>query len=595
MPQVPGLTPTVQPEGYAPEVNLPVPVDAFGGAIGHALEGLGNQVEQSSDRIWARAMEMQGLKNETEAKEADAKYMMQSGVMHADFVNKEGLNAGPEALKKHIQDLQDLRVGIRGTLSNPAAQRMYDGSSLGFMGRNIFNAAGHSGQQMKVAANNAASSRIDLATTSMGDSPTDPIAVGRGRAVIRSEVDRQGELNGWAPEQIEATKAQKLSVATAHQITNIAKNNALGAQSMLDDAVQNKAIRPEEAEKVQATVTTQTRLQGSRIVSDTVLGDRRQGEEENVPAQEYIDRGMKLIDTDPRFKSAAKNDPLFKDFARERLTTDYNRQHAIETDADNMNVRTIGQAMMKANQEGSRPTTVEELLTIDPNVGPAWDSISRNPRLQQSFLRTLEHNATQPHIPVTPENLRQYHAAIGRADGGTQEQQAEFMAHDWANEKDLTYSQRSQLMSEQQRKQTAAAKNVDADPRVGRAMGLLQQETFNAEISKSKSPDDYFAFRGALQSELMQFQQDNKRAPKPEEVIEMGKNLIKAQTIKGAGWFGMSADVPVYKLPITDEEKAPVVQDYTNKFGRPPNAATVERIIRAQHYNKYYSGTQGSK
>src|SRR6185312_13570799 len=138
MPQVPGLAPTAEPSGYASEVNLPVPVDAFGGALGHALEGLGGQVEKASNEIWHQAMAIQGLHNETEAKEADAQYMMKSGLLHADFINREGLNAGPDALKKHIQELQDLRVNIRNGLSNPAAQRMYDASSIGFMGRNIF-------------------------------------------------------------------------------------------------------------------------------------------------------------------------------------------------------------------------------------------------------------------------------------------------------------------------------------------------------------------------------------------------------------------------------------------------------------------------
>src|SRR6266436_4354778 len=223
MPTVPGLTPTAQPSALAPEVNLPVPVDAFGGAIGHALEGLGGQVEQASDRIWQRAMEMQGLKNETEAKEADAQYMMKSGIMHADFVNKEGLNAGPEALQKHIQELQDLRVSIRGGLSNPAAQRMYDGSSLGFMGRNIFNAAGHSGQQMKVAANGASDARIALAKTSIGDNPDDDINVARMQRVIESEVDAKGSSSrgGWSSEQIEATKQSEVSEAIAHRILGI--------------------------------------------------------------------------------------------------------------------------------------------------------------------------------------------------------------------------------------------------------------------------------------------------------------------------------------------------------------------------------------
>jgi len=42
-----------------------------------------------------------------------------------------------------------------GVSSNPMAQKMFDGSSLSFMGRTIFNAAGHAAQQTKVAANNA--------------------------------------------------------------------------------------------------------------------------------------------------------------------------------------------------------------------------------------------------------------------------------------------------------------------------------------------------------------------------------------------------------------------------------------------------------
>ena len=46
MVQVPGLVPDQTPSlGGSPEVSLGVPTDAFGGAVGHALSGLGHDIE----------------------------------------------------------------------------------------------------------------------------------------------------------------------------------------------------------------------------------------------------------------------------------------------------------------------------------------------------------------------------------------------------------------------------------------------------------------------------------------------------------------------------------------------------------------------
>jgi len=114
---------------------------------------------------------------------------------------------------------------------------------------------------------------------------------------------------------------------------------------------------------------------------------------------------------------------------------------------------------------------------------------------------------------------------------------------------------------------------------------------FNAGITKTGSPDNYHSLRGALQSELIQYQSDNKKMPEPENILEMGKNLIKSQTIKGGGWFGFDINMPVYQIPITNEDKAPIVKDYTAKFGKPPSDAMVERIVRAQRYKQFYGGS----
>src|SRR5712671_2179119 len=293
MPQVPGLVPTEAPSlGGAPNINVPVPTDAFGGAVGHALSTLGQDISGAGDKIWQQAMNMQALQNETEAKGADADYMMKAGMKHAEFNAKEGNNASPQALEAHIKELQDLRVQTRSGLSNPMAQKMFDGSSLSFMGRTIFNAAGHAAQQSKVAANNASTARVAATQEAISASPIDEVTFQRGKRAIESEVEAQGRNSGWAPEQTEETSKQKVSETIAKRTASLARTDAIGAQKMYEQSAQSKVLLPMDALKVQATIQTQYRQQGSRIIADQVLGKLREGNDDGDKAlSDYISEG----------------------------------------------------------------------------------------------------------------------------------------------------------------------------------------------------------------------------------------------------------------------------------------------------------------
>src|SRR5258706_6812573 len=103
MPQVPGLTPTAVPGATLPEVNLPVPTDAFGGAVGQALQHMGVDIDQAGNKIWERAVQMQDIQNRTEVDNADSEFIKQTALAHATFNAQVGGNAGPEALAAHIQ------------------------------------------------------------------------------------------------------------------------------------------------------------------------------------------------------------------------------------------------------------------------------------------------------------------------------------------------------------------------------------------------------------------------------------------------------------------------------------------------------------
>jgi len=130
MPTVPGLTPDQVPSPQGtPEVSVSTPIEAFGGAVAHAISGLGGAVEQSSDKIWQRATEFQDLQNRAEVDKADAAYMEKAGLLHAQFSARQGQDA-VQAFPKYIQDLKDERERIGGTLTNQMTQKMYDSQTL---------------------------------------------------------------------------------------------------------------------------------------------------------------------------------------------------------------------------------------------------------------------------------------------------------------------------------------------------------------------------------------------------------------------------------------------------------------------------------
>src|SRR5882757_5244892 len=73
-----------------PAVHVDAPIGAFGGGVAQATEVLGKQVDASGDMLFTRALELQKLKNDSEAKEADASYMEKAGLLHAEYGSLAG-------------------------------------------------------------------------------------------------------------------------------------------------------------------------------------------------------------------------------------------------------------------------------------------------------------------------------------------------------------------------------------------------------------------------------------------------------------------------------------------------------------------------
>jgi len=590
-PQAPDLLPSVAPStsGVAgPSVN--VPVDAFGGAVGHALQGLGQAVEGASDKIWQRAVEIQNLNNETEAKTADADYMMKAGMEHANFSALTGTQAR-DAFPGYMKKLQDMRTEARSGLSNPMAQKMFDASSLSVMGRTIFNGAGHAAQQAKVAANGASQARIDQMSDGIGAAPTDQLTYERYTRGIAAETRSQGQQNGWEPDQTNETVKQNISTAVAKRVVGLAKTDAIGAQAMFDRATKSGDLLPVMADKVQATVQTNFRQQGSRIISDRVMAGRNSGDEPERTEQEYVNEGLKAAEEIA--KKTGINDPLFPDFVKQRIMTDYGLRKRVERDTDNQNVLTIGKAMLKASQDGNVPTNIEQLKAIDPSVSPALDALSGRPDKVQGIMKQLERNANgENRVPPTTQNLQLTHQYVGQANSSDNEERVSFLAKDFASEPTLTVSQKNKLMN----LQDSMRKQSQDDPRVARAMSLLGPDLNSAGITRgtagSADRESYYQFVGGLQDALELYQGEHPgKVPSSEEVRSMGAQLMQEHATGRRGWmFFNSEKAPTYQLPVSDADADRIrnLGIWRDRNIAAPTDAMIQRYYHAEKFKELF-------
>lgn len=227
--------PTVSPYADLPRpIHIETPPAAFGVNIGQAIEGVGKQVEQGGNELFQRAVALQELRNETEAKEADARYMIDIGQRHAQFSSLEGKNA-VDGYPKYVSDVQEMRQKYRAGLSNDQARRMFDSSSLSVMSRTVFNGAGHAAMQNKSWANGAADARIQAAAANAATNYKDEGAFQDALKTNYDETATKAQLHGWASEQFSDELNKENAKLYAKKIDGWRKYDPFAAGKYMED------------------------------------------------------------------------------------------------------------------------------------------------------------------------------------------------------------------------------------------------------------------------------------------------------------------------------------------------------------------------
>lgn len=249
-------------------VRVQTPSEAFGANVGRAIEHLGEVGQRASNELFNRAVALQEVNNETEANEGKAKFIMEAGKLHGEYMASLGTNA-PKSLDAHIADLNNLRTSIRDGLSNSSVRRKYDAESLGFMARNVFSASGHAASEGKKAAVNAARAVTDSITDNVVSNHDDKATEEEIRAITKS-VNNEADISGWSDEERQHKIAKAISTKLSRKIEDIAKDDPWKARELLEDYKAKGRIQGPEYNHAKNVVRSQFHTITPRNISDPV-------------------------------------------------------------------------------------------------------------------------------------------------------------------------------------------------------------------------------------------------------------------------------------------------------------------------------------
>lgn len=541
-----------------PEINPRIPQAAFGGEVAQAASGFGKVAQHVGDEIFTRAIALQNLANESEAKEQAAAYQIKSGELHAEYQSLQGKQA-VDGYKPYVQKLSALRHQMRDGLSTSMSQKMFDGDSLGTMGRSVFNGAGHAATQNKIYAMGASASKV-AALTDDAFHDTSEAALVTGKRAIETEIrGTQAPIAGWSPEQTDEKVKEKQSELVTKRLLGVARTDPFKAAAMLDENKDN--LTASDYLKVDNTVRAQGRAVGSVNIANEIY-ERGKGTDIE-PA-----KSLSVMESEARAEAKKRDpaDPLLETHTVAALRGQYNQDLYAKKQEYWQNEQTIAGAIGKGVKN-------EQELRADPVVAAAIDALPKDKRLNIP-ARINSYNAARDKV-ANEETMR---TLIGMSNNDVEG----FLNIDPYTQKGLNQQQMNQVAARQAKLKASQAQ----DPRVDRAIGWMrgsmgaQMEALGVFRRTTSNKDDYDHMTGTVQSALDLWQESHNKPPTNKEFLEQIAPQVLMQrsepgTVFGSFWPNKK---PFFNQTVPDEFATQAKADVIAKGGLEP---TPEQIYKA--------------
>lgn len=575
MPQVPyqNFT-TAQPSSTGtPNVNVSTPAAAFGGNVAEAISGLGHSISHVGDELFTRAIALQQLQNETDAKDADSKYMIKAGELHANYSALQGQDA-VKAYPQYSKDLEQSRKDIRNGLGNAQAQKMYDSQSLGTMGRSIFNGAGHAATQQRLWSINTAKAQIDLDAKTVEDNPQDDVLFQNKLNRVRQNANQLSDLQGLGQDspQSKDLTLKASSQLWAQRIVGLSRTAPFEAAKMLDEH-KTKLTGP-DYQKVDNTVRSTARAVGSVNIANDVYNAGQSTDEKPSKSLKEME-----TEVEAKAKEQSPDDPILAQHAIAALRGKYNQAKYADKQADWENSQIVESAIING-------TTDIQQLRADPKVAAAIDALPANKQLAIPG-QINRYNSQRD----TVTNQESYLRLKGMSNNDVEQ----FLNTDLTKEKLNQHDIRT--LMEQQRKLKSMP---SADPRVSRAINQIktslgsQMEALGIYSRTGNNKEDYDHFTGAVQSALDVWQEAHGKPATYKDVTEtIGPQVIQQRAEPGVIWG--TNKKPFYNQTVPENFKETVKADVIAKGGVEPTEEQVYRAYIRTQFIKLYGKKEKSE
>lgn len=573
MPQVPySPVPNVEPtQGGPGSISVPTPVEAFGGATAKAVQGLGAELGHVGDEIFKRAIAIQQLNNEADANNASTDYMIQAGELHAKY----GALQGQEAVKAYpdyVRNLSDLRSTIRGNLTNPMAQKMYDAESRSMMARTIFNGAGHAATQQRESVLSAATAKQEVLRKTVEDNPDDEASFDAAIAENHQSAAQRAELmpGGSSPERVEFLTKVGDSEIAYRRIVAIARNQPNKASELLKDYEQRGLLFGNQLEQARAKVQSFTHTVSMDTLATDVLA-------KNTKPDGSFAKSFVEMQEEARTQAQKMypNDPTIGTAAASMFDKQYNQRAWAKTKDDQQTAATLNDYIVKgASQVGQLPPDLTARMTPK--------QIKDYPGMANSYRRSQD----------ALTNRDAYTNLLGLYNNDN----AKFMDTNLMTYPGLSKSNIDFFLKLQRQSSTG-------DPRVKRALdwirgrdGSTLVNLFGSTGQTTDNREDYNRFVGTLHDAIQAHQETYGKPPTEKEVTqEIFPSVIGEVTQPGfwsIGGWGTTNKVPFFKADIPDAVREAVQKD---SGGKALTDDEIRHLWAQENFLKLYNEKKASK
>lgn len=515
VPYSPEPTPLQPTDIRGPQVNATP--GAFGVNIAQSMEKLGATAGQAGNELFARAMDIQRVVNETKARDQLSALSQEMAPLQANFDSLKG-PAAREGLQGHLKAVNDLRLKYRQGLS-PLAGVMYDAEAGNLQNWTVRTSTAHAVQENKAWVTNSYKAQADLISQHQEDDPDTDVNARRtqvGDLAVRAAM----EEHGVGPDDPIAKDAR----LRGESLFERRRLQGLSKAGRSDEALKELQSTTKLSDEDRIQITSQ--IEGRAVATAT----------SNV-AQDIF---TKYRQPDGSYTHTVAQ---MQDEARDRIA----EQFAGNKDLISQGSRAVVGELDRLTSGDRYATRVDDLDTRNQIAGIVAEfgiknaqEFQANPKGAQIYdkmtpvqRRGLDNAITKLNnqaLTVTDETLK--YTIKGKRNSDLE---------DYLNQNpyDPKWHLSPKDADEIANDQAKLIRKPSDDPRVTRAMKYLQQtygpamETAGLMFRNKKDPDDYDHFMGALEAWLQIHIDQTGKPATNDDLDKEWPTLIRQQMQKG--------------------------------------------------------------